>query len=144
MNTIAFPVQGLHMASIMDFSSWLHILQENTVRDGGVKLFVQWLSPQEKVNALLQASVSTVICGCISDSMYRMLDRAGIQVIWGITGPITTVVKAFTSGSLNDSKYRVVGLGEKYFRPFEPGQWCLNAEATQDRAKEGAMAFLPS
>ena len=133
MHCIAVPAAGSRIAPILDFSAWILIVNGHN-KIHGTKLYIKRLSQGQIVNALLEAHVKTVICGCLSARLYDNLIRCGIRVVWGVTGPITTVIKAFEAGGLYNLRYRVVGLGQKRFRPFEMPPWPFTG-AAQARKK---------
>ena len=124
MHFIAVPANDSQIAPILDFSPWILIVNGQAANNSHeTKLYVKGLSPRQVANVLMEARVKTVICGCLSTPLYDCLVRSGIHVVWGVTGPIKKVVETFEAGGLDDSRYRVVGLGETRFRPFEMPLW---------------------
>jgi predicted Fe-Mo cluster-binding NifX family protein len=87
-----------------------------TREKANTKIHIENLSSVEKARVLLRAGVKTIICGCISESLQKKLERSGINVIWGITGPIMKVVEAFQAGQLESSPYRVLSQKVKRIR----------------------------
>ena len=93
MAIVALPARASHIAPIFDLSS--RMLLVNLHDNGNTRrmdLYVHKLDTADRINALSKAGVTTLICSCISVDSHKMLENLGIQVIWGISGPLEDLV----------------------------------------------------
>jgi len=124
MDLVAFPIRGSNIAPIFDFSPWfLLVYSRSDGKTRSTKLHLQTLTATQKARALLEAGVKTVICGCISDSFQETLEKLGIRVIWGITGPFKKVLESFRAKRLDNSPYRVLKQEGKGRKPSGFHRW---------------------
>lgn len=117
MAIVALPARTSDIAPIFDLSS--RMLLVNLHDNGNTKrmdLYVHKLSTADRINTLSKAGVTTLICSCISADSHKMLENLGIQVIWGISGPIDDVIAAFVSNHLEESAFCVLPKKDNYFQ----------------------------
>ena len=65
------------------------------------KIEVQNTPPEKVINLLAQKDVSVVVSGGIQGEYQRMLQSKKIDVIWGVTGTVQDVVRAYGEGILD-------------------------------------------
>lgn len=70
-------------------------------------------NPLERAKELSDLGVEILICGAISNVMEILLDGAGIQVLGFLCGNIESIIGAFISGQLSDTRYWMPGLRGK-------------------------------
>lgn len=110
MSVVALPVYRNRVAPVLDFSHKVLLIGLDHDREElATELFWKGLSQTDRLDALTRASVDTVICGGISESLHAMLANAGIDVIWGIAGPVDAVLEAFKSDRLNEPIFQMPG-----------------------------------
>jgi predicted Fe-Mo cluster-binding NifX family protein len=110
MTVIALPVYRRRIAPAFDFSRKVLIVNLNAGNDRtGSELDLQGLSNVERMEALSEAGVTTLICGGITDGLHHMLVNRGIQVIWGIAGSVEEVLDAYQANRLGDETFLMPG-----------------------------------
>ena len=124
-DVIAVPVYRRRVAPVLDFSSKILLLDLNHEREKATtELLWKGLSQSERLDALMRAGVTTVICGGISEQLHALLINSGITVIWGVAGPIDDVSTAYQYDRLGESKFQMPGRRAAYFmyshRPADP------------------------
>lgn len=126
MTVVALPVYRNRVAPVLDFSRKVLLISLDHDREELMtELFWKGLSQTDRVDALIRASVGTVICGGISESLHAALVNAGIDVIWGIAGPVDRVLEAFKMNRLNESTFQMPGRGAGSFDPYGQTKACL-------------------
>jgi predicted Fe-Mo cluster-binding NifX family protein len=73
---------------------------------------------------LLDAGVSMVICGAISQALETMLLGVGIQVIPQVCGNVEDVLQAFRTGVLEQDRFALPGCARRRRRRQRDGQQC--------------------
>ena len=63
----------------------------------------------EKIDWLVQQGVDTLICGAVSESLYRELQFYKLTVYGFITGRVDDVIDAFIRGGLGDDRFLMPG-----------------------------------
>jgi len=110
MTVVALPVYRRRVAPVLDFSHKILLINlGHDPEELTTELLWDGLSQPDRLDALSRAGVATLICGGITESFHSMLVTGGIQVIWGIAGPIDEVLEAFKSNRLNDSIFQMPG-----------------------------------
>ncbi len=117
MIRIAFPIKDKYLATVLDFSSSLLVVD---IENGQVKKkhetdFNYVLLPL-RANKLKDLKVNTIICGAVSNSLSMMIWHLGINIINGITGNVDQVIDAYINERLYEPKYLMPG-----FRPGKRG-----------------------
>jgi predicted Fe-Mo cluster-binding NifX family protein len=77
------------------------------------QLYLDQLSPAQRLDVLRHAGVTTVICGGITEVFNNMLESAGINTITGIAGEIEEVLAAFLADRLDQPYFYMPGHGLK-------------------------------
>ena len=67
--------------------------------------------PLDKIDWLVRRGVDTLICGAVSESIYRELQFYKLTVYGFIAGRVDDVIDAFVRGSLGDEKFLMPGCG---------------------------------
>jgi predicted Fe-Mo cluster-binding NifX family protein len=75
------------------------------------ELYLDQLSPSQRLDVLRNAGVTAVICGGITEPFHHMLKSAGIRTITGIAGEIEEVITAFLADRLEQSYFYMPGHG---------------------------------
>ena len=65
----------------------------------------------DKINWFLKKNISALICGAISEAIYREFKFHQMTVNGFITGSIEDVIDAFLKGSIGDEKFLMPGCG---------------------------------
>ena len=73
------------------------------------EIFLDEFSLTERVSILRQLGITVLICGGITDTLYRMLKGARIRLITGIAGKADLVVDAFLSDRLQKPPFLMPG-----------------------------------
>ena len=77
------------------------------------ELYLDQLSPSQRLDVLRHTGVTTLICGGISDVFHSMIKSAGITTIIGIAGEIEEVLGAFLSNRLDQPYFYMPGYAGK-------------------------------
>jgi predicted Fe-Mo cluster-binding NifX family protein len=70
-------------------------------------------TPALKIERLLELGVETLICGAISEPLFRELTARGVRVFGFVAGEIDEVVEAFVRGTLADPALTMPGCGRQ-------------------------------
>jgi predicted Fe-Mo cluster-binding NifX family protein len=111
MAVVALPIYRRRIAPAFDFTRKVLIVDLRTEWVHGTGVSLQGLTPNERVETLSRAGVTTLICGGISDGVHDMLKNRGMEVIWGIAGPVNEVLQAYRSGHLAEARFQMPGRG---------------------------------
>lgn len=126
MIVVALPVYRHRVAPVLDFCHKVLLFRFNHDRDeSATELLWKGLSRTKRLDALIQAGVDTLICGGISESLHAVLVSTGIDVIWGIAGPVDGVIEAFKMNRLNDSTFQMPGRRAGSLDPYGQTKACL-------------------
>ena len=116
MNRIAIPIYKSRVSPVFDSCARLLIIDLDRNRQiDRTEILFEGLSEIERVTILKKSGVSTIICGGISDSFYKMISRAGISMIVGIAGEVDQVLSAFRCNRLGEPCFYMPG----YKRPAD-------------------------
>jgi predicted Fe-Mo cluster-binding NifX family protein len=110
MTRVALPVFRDRVSPVLDSCERLLIVdieQEDEV--DRKEIYINRLALTERLKLLRELNVSKVICGGVSETLFRMLESCQIEAIVGIAGGIEDVVCAFCQKTLNDPKYCMPG-----------------------------------
>ena len=104
MNRIAIPVFKSRISPVFDSCARLLLvdLDQNQEIDRK-EIFCEDLSEIERLKMMKNSGVSTIICGGISDSFYKLISSAQISVIIGIAGDVDQVLTAFQCNRLGET-----------------------------------------
>jgi len=87
------------------------LIYDNRAPDKGPveKIDVSTLSPVESLNILARKEVHVVIVGGIQERYQAMFLNHHIEVLWGVIGEVSDVIRAYTRGALYPGVGRVPG-----------------------------------
>jgi predicted Fe-Mo cluster-binding NifX family protein len=111
---VAIPIFRARVSPVFD--SCLQLLVVDIEADRQVsrsELYLDQLSPSQRLDVLRNAGVTTVICGGISEVFHNMVKSSGIRTITGIAGEIEEVITAFLNDRLDQSYFYMPGHGGK-------------------------------
>ena len=107
---LAIPIFRSRISPVFDFSTKTLIIE---IKDGREinrhEIQLAGLLPQERMQQLKDAQVSTLICAGLSLPLQRMLVMAGLQVIPGIVGEADEVIDAYKTGGLDKRRFLMPG-----------------------------------
>ena len=86
------------------------------------EIYLDALSPTERVTILRKSGVNTVICGGISRPLVNLLSGAQIALISDISGEIEAVLSAYLAEGLDDSRFRMPGAGTDFTKTAIPAK----------------------
>lgn len=73
--------------------------------------------PIATLRKLVELGIETLICGAVSEPLYRELTDRGMRVIGFVSGGVDEIVAAFLAGRLNDQAFVMPGCGgQRRFR----------------------------
>lgn len=111
---VAIPIFRARVSPVFD--SCLQLLVVDIEEDRQIsrsELYLDQLSPSQRLDVLRHAGVTTVICGGISEVFHNMVKSAGINTITGIVGEIEEVLAAYLSDRLDQPYFYMPGHGCK-------------------------------
>jgi predicted Fe-Mo cluster-binding NifX family protein len=112
MMKIALPEWNGRISPVFDTAGRLVVVRiEDGAEAGRESVLITEQRPGPRAMMLLQAGISTLICGAVSNGMARAVEAAGIGIIPWIAGEIDDVVAAYTAGRLDMPVYRMPGCG---------------------------------
>jgi len=110
MNRIAIPVYRSRVSPVFDSCARLLLIDlDHNQEIDRKELLCEDLSGLERLKMLKKSGVCTVICGAISDGLYKMISNAEISVIIGIAGEVNQVINAFQDNRLGDPRFFMPG-----------------------------------
>lgn len=112
MARVAIPIFRARVSPVFD--SCLHLLVVDIEEDRQIsrsQLYLDQLSPAQRLDVLRHAGVTTVICGGITEVFHNMLKSADINTITGIAGEIEEVVAAYLAERLDQPYFFMPGHG---------------------------------
>jgi predicted Fe-Mo cluster-binding NifX family protein len=121
MAKVAIPIFRSRVAPVFDYCVRVSVFDIGDDRQiERSELYLDTLSPTERVRALIKGDVTTLVCGAMSEDLDKLFQTSGISVIGGIGGPVEEVLEALMSDRLDEPQYRSPGVvGEKYAPPQE-------------------------
>ncbi|MGD8989252.1 MAG: NifB/NifX family molybdenum-iron cluster-binding protein [Syntrophobacterales bacterium] len=109
---VAIPIFRARVSPVFDSCLQVVVVEiEENRQISRSELYLDELSPPQRLDVLRHAGVSTVICGGISDAFYNMIEGAGIKTITGIAGEIEEVLAAFLADRLDEPYFYMPGHG---------------------------------
>ncbi|MEE4263598.1 MAG: NifB/NifX family molybdenum-iron cluster-binding protein [Desulfobacteraceae bacterium] len=110
MNRIAIPVYKSRVSPVFDSCTRLLLIDLDRNQEiARTEILMEGLSGIERLKVLKKANVCTVICGGISDGLYKMISQAEIIMIIGIAGEVNQVMSAFRSNRLGEPCFYMPG-----------------------------------
>ena len=109
---VAIPIFRSRVSPVFDSCLQLLVVDvEEDRQTSRTQLYLDQLSPSQRLDVLRRAGVTTVICGGISEVFHHMLNSAGIRTITGIAGEIEEVITAFLADRLDQAYFYMPGRG---------------------------------
>ncbi len=68
----------------------------------------------ERLKALERLQVAVVICGGISETLYKLLQTHNIESIHGIAGDVDEVIRAFCGNRLKEDQFACLALKSSF------------------------------
>ncbi len=107
---IAIPIWNNRIAPVFDTISTILIFsQGDTGYTVSKELTVGDLSVPEKISALLESQVSTIICGAIPYRFEKEFLNHEIEVCSFIAGSIFDVLIAYETNTISNDEYKMPG-----------------------------------
>jgi predicted Fe-Mo cluster-binding NifX family protein len=120
MMRVALPIFHKRISPVLDSCERLLIIDLDEEEEIDRKeIFLNKMALSDRLKLLRQLEVSTVICGGISETLFKMLESCHIETIIGIAGDVDEVVCAFCCSELNDPKYCMPGYANSNKRDSE-------------------------
>jgi predicted Fe-Mo cluster-binding NifX family protein len=109
---VAVPIFRARVSPVFDSCLQVLVVEiEENRQISRSELYLDQLSPPQRLDVLRHAGVSTVICGGISEVFHSMIKSAGIKTITGIAGEIEEVLAAFLADRLDQPYFYMPGYG---------------------------------
>ena len=106
----AIPVFMGRVSPVLDTCTLLMLLEPDEKQETAPgKIHMTGASIFERAGQIRRLEIEVIICGAVSESFYRLLKEAGIDLICGITGDIAEVIDAYRGGFLGAPKFRMPG-----------------------------------
>ncbi len=107
---IAMPVCGNRVSTVFDAADELLII-DNTTGASPELSRIHWSDDTliARTTQIRELGVQVLICGALSDTVERMLNAAGVQVIPFIRGTADEVFEAFRNGRLQEKRFYLPG-----------------------------------
>ena len=107
---LAVSAHAGRVAPLFDASHRLEVfeLQSDRLAPAGA-LALPLRPPLQRVAAIRDEGITTLICGAISGYMYNLIVSGGVQVIPWICGPVEAVVDAYATDSLAGPAWMMPG-----------------------------------
>ncbi|MFO7899077.1 MAG: NifB/NifX family molybdenum-iron cluster-binding protein [Planctomycetota bacterium] len=107
---IAVPVHLGRVSPLFDAAQRLAVYQPGPAGAAASgEIHAAGLDPQQRLAALRESGVGTLICGAISAYAHNLLAAAGVRVIPWVCGPVDGVVNAYLSGGLSAPRWAMPG-----------------------------------
>ena len=107
---VAVPVWQGRVSPVFDTALRLHCVDvEAGVINYRQEVRLEATAPYERARQVRQIGVDVLICGGISMPLGRMLRLEGVEVIPFVAGEIDEVLKAYSTGKMNDSVFAMPG-----------------------------------
>ena len=122
MNRVALSCWDNRIAPVFDVARHLKIVDIQSHR-----IHREWQAeicgelPVQKVSALVEKDVSTLVCGAVSKPLYVLLMSFGIRVIPFIAGDLATVIRAYLDGTIEQQGLAMPGFcrrGQSWYQGY--------------------------
>jgi predicted Fe-Mo cluster-binding NifX family protein len=111
---VAIPIFRARVSPVFDSCQQLLVVEMEEDRQVlRSRIYLDQLSPSQRLDVLRQTGIGTVICGGISDVFHSMIKGAGIKTITGIAGEIEEVLAAFLADRLDQPYFHMPGYDDK-------------------------------
>jgi len=101
MKTVAIPVFGNRIAPRFDCS--VRTMLVNIKNNKVIKRASLFLYPTDlglKTKALISTGADVIICGGLTETCEKMLEKSGIKVISRVRGEVDEIISKFLTGKL--------------------------------------------
>jgi len=110
MNRIAIPVFKSRVSPVFDSCARLLLVDLDQNQEiARTEVLFEGLSEIERLKMLKKSGVCTVICGAISDGLYKMISNVEISVTIGIAGDVNQVLTALRCNRLGEPCFYMPG-----------------------------------
>ena len=121
---VAIPIWENRVSPVMDTASQLMLLEfDQSDSFSRQVLEIPALHMIHKIEFIRSTEINLLICGAISQAMFRMIAALGIEIIPFIRGNIDEVIKAYIHGQLHNDSF------------FLPGYPCGRGRNRQNRRR---------
>jgi CheY-like chemotaxis protein/predicted Fe-Mo cluster-binding NifX family protein len=145
MTKVAVPIFRSRVAPVFDYCVRVSVFDIGHDRQiERRELYLGTLAPTERVGALIKEGVTTLVCGGISDALYKMLQTSGISVIGGLAGPVEEILEAFMWDRLDEPQYCMPGIGGEKHAPPQDRSERVSHEGSVEGNKVSAGGQPPT
>ncbi len=110
MLRIAVPIFQNRVSPVLDSCERLLVIDiEKESEIERKEFFLDDLPLSERLKALERLQVAVVICGGISETLYKLLQTHNIESIHGIAGDVDEVIRAFCGNRLKEDQFCMPG-----------------------------------
>lgn len=110
ISKVAIPIWGDRVSPVMDTASQLALFEIGNDKEYTRQVVaIPALHVVHKIEFLRNTGIRLLICGAISQPMFRMITAVGIKVIPFIRGNIDEVLAAFIRGELPSDNFYLPG-----------------------------------
>ncbi|RJR39606.1 MAG: hypothetical protein C4567_11880 [Deltaproteobacteria bacterium] len=107
---IAIPVMRGRVAPVLNWCSRMQIFPEEPYQEGGgQELALPHLAAAQRLQALRDKGVNTLICGALSADLLRYAGELGLTVVSGVAGEVQEVVQSYWQNALDHPKFLLPG-----------------------------------
>lgn len=106
---LAVPVFRSRVAPVFNWCSRILILPEENAAAQPVELTLTAASPFDRLRALRDRGVRTIICGALTPNLLSYAENLGMEIVHGIAGELEEVLGAYRARRLHDSRFRLPG-----------------------------------
>jgi predicted Fe-Mo cluster-binding NifX family protein len=107
---IAIPIWNGFVSSVFDFAHRLLLVDiENGREVNRCEVDLKAESLPQRAGSLKNLGVDVLVCGAISRSLADMVAASGIQVLPFVTGRVSEVLQAYTTGQLVQPQFAMPG-----------------------------------
>jgi predicted Fe-Mo cluster-binding NifX family protein len=107
---LAIPVFRSRVAPVLNWCSKIFIIPENeTDKAAGREIVLYDMSGFDRLRALRERGVDTLICGALSPRLLHYGEYLGLRIIHGVAGEIDEVLRAYHEQQLDQPLFRIPG-----------------------------------
>ncbi len=126
---IAMPIFRDRLSPVFDWSTRLLVIEILEGREvSRVETAFTDDSPTRRADRLAELEAEVLVCGGISEFMFRLVEARGIRLVPWVAGHAEEVLAAFLSGSIPCRKFSMPGCSGK-----------LHARRRKGRGRHGPM-----
>lgn len=107
---LAIPTFRSRVAPVLNWCSRMLIIPENETDEAADReLVLNDMSGFDRLRALREKGVDTLICGAVSPELLNYGEDLGLRIIHGVAGEIDEVLQAYYEGQLDQPRFRLPG-----------------------------------